>query len=414
MSKRKSSHEISDRAAKRPLPMQKQHLYLLVDDWERGYSIRKLDVDAFDADGSDSDWLPEHFTEPPVARMEATRTSSHTAPISWPCSPAKPASPYQPSTRITLGLTICPWPSCRGGYTRSPFFVSVGGKLFLFTNVLAEYLGDPPPHGSSKTPWSWTTIKARPPFYTSRIICYALHPDGRTLFVSAGSRPPRSRYYRPPPPFSSEDGQGTFSFDAERLEWTRHGDWLLPFAGQAHFDADLESWVGLCDERDGDGCLCACDVAPVAAAEFTSPPAWKLGDDRLFRRERERLHLGAKLVHMGGDGKFCLVEAMTHEDDARRLDDERGPLPRRRVLRVITFGVKYDKKGELRTTRRRARSYSTEYIGKLALQQYSNFPQENLGLRLVPAQATGHGRRYGTEHPGKLAYRVCASESELL
>ncbi|RLN11957.1 hypothetical protein C2845_PM09G08190 [Panicum miliaceum] len=83
-----------------------------------------------------------------------------------------------------LGLTICPWPSCRGDYVSRPLFASVAGRLFLFTDVLAEALGDPPPY-DSKAPWSWTTIRARPPFFTGKVLCHALHPDGRILFVSA-------------------------------------------------------------------------------------------------------------------------------------------------------------------------------------------------------------------------------------
>lgn len=41
------------------------HLYLTLDDWERGYSVRKVDVDAFDDDKAEAD--PEH----PVVRFEA-------------------------------------------------------------------------------------------------------------------------------------------------------------------------------------------------------------------------------------------------------------------------------------------------------------------------------------------------------
>ena len=52
-----------------------------------------------------------------------------------------------------LDLTIYPWPSYRGEYPSSPLLTSVAGKLFLFTDVLAEALGDPPPYDSKAT-WS--------------------------------------------------------------------------------------------------------------------------------------------------------------------------------------------------------------------------------------------------------------------
>ena len=50
MPKRKRSVERGCRStAKRPAPELKQQLYLLLDDWERGYSVRRLDIDTFDA-----------------------------------------------------------------------------------------------------------------------------------------------------------------------------------------------------------------------------------------------------------------------------------------------------------------------------------------------------------------------------
>lgn len=331
MSKRKSLDErCGDRAAKQRKP----HLYLVLDDWERGYSVRKLDVDAFDSDDG-TDLPPKPFTEPPVARIEAPHVrygnfSSHgTRILAMQPGEASPAIPAF-DTR-TLGMTVCPWPSCHKRYGGLPLFASAAGRLFVFMDVLAVYLGDPPPPGS-KLPWSWTAMEAPPPFYASRVTCYALHPDGRTLFVSAAS--------------------GTFSLDAESLEWQRCGDWLLPFTGQAFFDAELEAWVGLCGDADGAGYLCSCDVAPVAA-EFTSPPSWKLGKDKLFREEPE-LHLGAKLLYMGAS-KFSLVELRFHKDDEHLLRDRAAP-GRRRVLNVTTFGLKYNKTGQLRTMLRRASS----------------------------------------------------------
>ncbi|XP_062220929.1 uncharacterized protein LOC133920334 isoform X2 [Phragmites australis] len=334
MSKRKRSEESGDRAAKRPVQERKQHLYLLLDDWERGYSVRRLDADAFDSD-ADTDLPPKWFTEPPLARIEAPHVRSwnfvsHGTKIF--AMKAKEASPAIPAFDThTLSLTICPWPSCHADYV-IPLFVSVGGKLFLFLEDQTEYLGDPPSY-NSKAPWSWTIINSPLPFHNARLTCYALHPDGRTLYVSAGGR--------------QRDRSGTFSFDAERLEWTHHGDWLLPFDGQAYFDAELEAWVGLCGKRDSAGYLCSCDVPPVAA-EFTGPPSWKLGKDKLFSKESE-LHRSAKLVYMG-DSKFCLVESLFDEDDRgpTTVDhDDHYPQRRRRVLRMTTFGLKYNKAGNL-------------------------------------------------------------------
>ena len=174
--------------------------------------------------------------------------------------------------------------------------------------------------------------------------------------MSAGSRSWQRNGEESP----KQAGQGNISFDAERLWWRRHGDWVLPLTSEAYFDAELDAWVGLCGERNGTECFCACDVAR-DAAELTSAPAWKLGQDRLFRKGPQ-LHLGAKLLYMG-DSKFCLVESVLHKDDDDRLVrdsmhefdlDARRPWPRRRVLRVTTFRLKYNNKGGLWTNQARS------------------------------------------------------------
>ena len=51
MAKRQRSEERGcPGIAKRPAPERKKHLYLLLDDWERGYSVRRMDVDDFNSD----------------------------------------------------------------------------------------------------------------------------------------------------------------------------------------------------------------------------------------------------------------------------------------------------------------------------------------------------------------------------
>jgi hypothetical protein len=80
MPKRKRSEDYGCRStAKRPAPERKQQLYLLLDDWERGYSVRRLDVDAFDAGAGANDTdlpppPPKRFTEPPLGRIEKFHT----------------------------------------------------------------------------------------------------------------------------------------------------------------------------------------------------------------------------------------------------------------------------------------------------------------------------------------------------
>jgi hypothetical protein len=123
----------------------------------------------------------------------------------------------------------------------------------------------------------------------------------------------------------------------------------MPFSGEAYFDDELDAWVGLCISEGGFGHVCSCDTVPVVAAECQAMPAWKLGKDQLFYADRER-HLGATLLSMG-DNRYCLLECVWHED---HVDEDYAS---HRVYHVTTFGLKYSKDGELRTTGRRVCSY---------------------------------------------------------
>lgn len=99
--------------------------------------------------------------------------------------------------------------------------------------------------------------------------------------------------------------------------------------------------------------VCSCEVPPVAA-EFRRRPSWNLAEEKLFD-PKSALHLGARLVYMGSS-KFCLVESMVRKDEEHLRIEGSDFLPPRRVLCMTTFGLKYDRAGELRTTTQRARS----------------------------------------------------------
>ncbi|KAK3125116.1 hypothetical protein QOZ80_7BG0600250 [Eleusine coracana subsp. coracana] len=334
-----------DRAAKRFKP-RKKHLCIIVDDWERGYSVYKVDVEASDA-AIDADAEPElSFPDPPVARFEDRHGGSwyfvtHGTKILAMQPSGHPAFPVFDTE--TNALAVCPWPRRRGNEVLlKPFFASVAGDLYLLRGGQFDLLGaaPPPPDSTSSredAAWSWSRVPAPPPFGDSNcIMSFALHPDGQTLFVS--------------------QDQSTFSFDTEWQKWACHGKWILPFAGQAYFDSELDAWVGLCGHKGGVGHICSCEVSLVAA-DCRSLPSWKLGKDRLFDAESRR-HLGANLVYMG-DSKYCLIVSLTrgNEEALRRLHDY-GYYPHDRVLAITTFGLKYNKQGELTTTQRKTRFYN--------------------------------------------------------
>ncbi|KAF8700350.1 hypothetical protein HU200_034282 [Digitaria exilis] len=310
------------RAAKRLKQQQRQkHLYLVVDDWERGCSVYKVDVDAFSDSGP-----PEPLPGPPVARIEARHGGSwyfaaHGTKVLAMQPSGYPAFPVFDVD--TAALAVCPWPRPGGNEVLlKPFFASVAGNLYLLSAA------PPPPDSTSReaAAWSWSKIPSLLPFDDSnRISSFALHRDGRTLFVS--------------------QDRSTFSFDTESQEWAEHGNWVMPFSGQAYFDGELDAWVGLCCHKGGEGYLCSADVASVAA-DCRRLPAWKLGKDKLFDKDSRR-HLGATLVYMS-DARYCLVESLARDNE----EDHR-------VICVTTFGLKFNNQGELTATEQKVHSYET-------------------------------------------------------
>jgi hypothetical protein len=183
--------------------------------------------------------------------------------------------------------------------------------------------------------WSkWCRLED-PPFNTDLATSHAVHPDGRTIFVSLN--------------VEGRDTGDTFTFDtaARKPKWRVHRGWQLPFKGAAYHDRELDAWVGLTNDPATLGHLCACE-APSTEDVSWQPPSWKLSKEKLFRQDRVEKHTGATLVYLGAGyrSRFCLVQCLLHRERKRRL------------LRVTTFSLKYDKDGDLRTsTHRRVRSF---------------------------------------------------------
>ncbi|KAG0527424.1 hypothetical protein BDA96_06G232200 [Sorghum bicolor] len=346
-----------------------QHLYVVVDDWERGYSVHKFDEHDFGPDPNAA-VVGMDAGARPFVRMEALH------PHSWSFAAlgrkilAMQPPEYSPGIPVldteTMGMAVWPHPesSLHGDFGSRPLYISAGDRLLAFVYPFVEMVGPelPRPTDGDGSSWSWASIEPPPPFVSSVVSGYAVHPDGRTVFVSVEN-------WRPDIPgricrHHLDCRRSTFSFDMERHEWTHVGEWLLPFKGQAHYDRELDAWVGLCLYKQGAGRVCCCDVPAVVpprdgasgggggGGETTTitMPAWKLGRDVLFEKDSDQ-HLGATLVYMG-DSRFCMVE--------RRMppDCDEG-YARTRVLKMTGFFLKYDKEGELRVATTRHRAYAS-------------------------------------------------------
>nr|CAB3448327.1 unnamed protein product [Digitaria exilis] len=208
----------------------------------------------------------------------------------------------------------------------------------------------------------WSQLP-KPPFSSTIVASYAVHPDGPSILVS------------------TENILGTvatFTFHTNKLVWKKHGDWALPFTGRAHFDRHLQIFVGLSKDPETLGHLCSCDKASLNTCNNTTDgelpaPAWKLYPDKLFSANPGEKHVSATLVYLGSGSKFCLVECLSLEleddDDQVFEDEEGGRRHRRHVYRLTKFSLKYDSKGDLKTMSRCVRYYKVPRKASIELIQ---------------------------------------------
>ncbi|KAM0859889.1 hypothetical protein ACQ4PT_046890 [Festuca glaucescens] len=208
----------------------------------------------------------------------------------------------------------------------------------------------------AKEGWTWAYDDCRSPMPTSAgasyvLTAHAVHPDGRTLFVSFDH-------------LSQAHEHGTFSLDTESGEWTHRGNWHLPFHDKGYYDHyDLEALVGVAFGTGATRCyyLCSCDV-PDLANVSAPPPTWKLGREKLTHIKAP---LTAKahapvLVHTG-HGRLCFVETASLEraTPGRRCSCDASADDHSRILSVTMLRPKYRTDGELVMVAapRAARSY---------------------------------------------------------
>ncbi|KQJ85711.1 hypothetical protein BRADI_4g01170v3 [Brachypodium distachyon] len=366
----------------------RKHLYLVLDDWDKGFSLHKLDVLGFffssDSDEEEEEEEVEQqqlrrLPDPPALRLTETRHSpmlfaalgsSVFIGSKEPCSAqATGALVYDTGTAAMAIGPRLPEDPC------GLFVAGAGGggekkkKKKLYALAYVEHEGtqrvsvqalswarsaaaaleaEPwlPSHG-----WSWETLPATAPFDADEesVASYAAHPDGRTIFFSTRRRRcDRSRRV------------GTYSLDTESGEWRSHGEGsVLPFQGQGYFERELDAWVGL----HKDGYICACQAVSGTAAPA---PEWRKTEHKLFRRHEDdgdperRRHLSATLTYMGNN-RFCLVESAVRDGVDLRHTYGGG---HGCALHVTLFGLKYSREGELQATvRRTTTSYKvSKYI----------------------------------------------------
>ncbi|XBI63318.1 hypothetical protein VPH35_043763 [Triticum aestivum] len=279
---------------------QKKSLYLVLDDWHKGFIICKIDADSPDLSG------------PPVLRLlslERGRAMRFAA----------------------LGSNIIATSNIHAG------------TLFYDTDTAGLSIGPPVPDaplGGSNT------------FLTSgagdALFAFAFHLMERPVSFEAMTRPP----------MTGDDDLlptdwavcGTYSVDTRSSKWRRQGEWMLPFRGRGYFDAELDAWVGLHE----DGYICSCQVASRSGGATTERPDWKMADEQRMWIPCHQLAKGegATLTYMG-NARFCLVDCVA--GDGVEFQDAFG-VAGGCVLHITTFRLRYDRKGKLRIVDRNTSS----------------------------------------------------------
>ncbi|KAK3122515.1 hypothetical protein QOZ80_8AG0614670 [Eleusine coracana subsp. coracana] len=312
-----------------------KHLYVALDDWKKGFSIYKIDVDSFNNDKQEEGMN----LDPPVLQLESPVGGIFYGAMSFSALGTKMFTfmnqrcglIYDTDTAVLAIGPHAPQHLVCGFAT----FIPVGGMLYALSRHAHErkysffVMSWGPTASDESKPtegWSWNSLPPPPAEFNSHVASYSLHRDGCTIFMTT----------------NHESKMCTYSFDTKRSVWTWHGYWALPFLGQGFFDAELDAWVGL----RFDGTVCSCHVVSPTATPTNQEPDWKMTQEKLA----EDLTLSDKLVsaslaHMGRN-KFCLIQSLARDgEEGHALGDHNGCL-----LQLTMFRLKHNHNGQLQIT----------------------------------------------------------------
>ncbi|CAM0878119.1 unnamed protein product [Alopecurus aequalis] len=317
----------------------KQHLYVVLDDHKDGFGVHMLDLgDNTDNYGTGSG-TARRLPEPPFFRVTLETLGSRVQFATVGSSIVAMGTPLiSPELKYcyirdlggiliyntkTTAITVAPYlptPLMRGGYKPS---MAIGNSLYIlgcqplyrsWKSSLYCLTADPVDMErdnfwgweplSDSSPWCWSSFSEPPilPFFAGHVTAHAIQtsPSMAQHEILMSVRPTKTSVLG-----------STFSFSTESNKWRQLGRWHLPVVGQAHYDVELDAWVGLHAVNGKkmygslvmDGHLCF--------GKLTSTPSqWKEEEESEEEEEEEYMlmsHYYNNEEEVWGEGSKCLL-----------------------------------------------------------------------------------------------------------
>jgi hypothetical protein len=185
----------------------------------------------------------------------------------------------------------------------SVYVLDMSGGRFNNMNCFEELA-----YRGSREGWQWRPLPA-PPFLRDPEydVARSALPEHAVVRGAGGTR------------ICVSTSTATYVFDTASRQWSKAGDWVLPFRSRAEHVPELGVWVGLSSDIDNPYGIWAVDLAGSAAEGGAPPTAWHLGLDldppppepELGEGDPEWMLEDQALVNLGS-GRLCVVRFFNH------------------------------------------------------------------------------------------------------
>ncbi|KAI4969176.1 hypothetical protein ZWY2020_000090 [Hordeum vulgare] len=311
----------------------RQHLYLVSDDWSRGYIIRKVNpwrrratvrriprpFLRFEARPMWPDCFPATFgtmflsmnARIPPNLVLPTATGPEPASRSWAFAHGPSPLALGWNTTSIPSISLSAMISCSVHYVPQLLRGALHGLIWRRHGVVVAIA----PGAAA--------------FGVYDVSSYAVHPDGRSFLVST----------------KREEIVASLVFDMEELSWKHLGNWALPFDCRRHFDPLLGTLVRLFDH-----------IFLIFLGQYSTPgpPTQTLDRSNVGTTQRKKKHTRELEVEEGSHNTQHQREKNTQSLVHTHLTTL-GPTIG--LYRLTTFSLNHDMNGDLTTNKSRQVQY---------------------------------------------------------